>query len=382
MKVVLEAQYAWSPHPRGLHLYAIQMIRSLLKRKVYNYELTFFDFNRECNNRIRIEEHFGEFKIPIHECNTLDYRTARSDRDIYREKSYNDYTGAYGDVFHFFHLITIPDNLEGKMIVTVHDFIPVLYPELCLPQVNETFQVGLERLKRVKPTIISDSEATKNDILRFTDIPPNNIFVIPLAYDREKCTPKKEPLILRQMGIDSPFLLYLGGVGGHKNVERIAKAFEYVAENISDIKLVIAGNAETHAIEEIKKIKSSAYFESRILMPGYVTEEQKYALYSGALAFVFPTLYEGFGLPVLEAMACGSPVITSNVSSLPEVAGNAAILVDPYNVEQLAYEMERVITSESLREELRLKGFEQAQRFSWDKAAEQVESVYQKIMEN
>ena len=125
----------------------------------------------------------------------------------------------------------------------------------------------------------------------------------------------------------------------------------------------------------IEKISSSSS-SSRIIMCGYVTNEQKRALMSGALVFVFPSLYDGFGLPVLEAMACGCPVITSNASSLPEVAGDAGILVNPLDIEQIASEIERVINSDSLRAELRKKGFEQSKLFSWDKTAEKTEEIY------
>ena len=115
-------------------------------------------------------------------------------------------------------------------------------------------------------------------------------------------------------------------------------------------------------------------------MLGYVTDEQKHTLYKSALALLFPSLYEGFGLPILEAMARGCPVITSNISSMPEVAGDAAILIDPYNTEQLAWEMEHLVSSETLREELRQKGIEQSLKFSWGKTAELTEAVYKQLI--
>ena len=377
MKVILEAQYAWSPNPRGLHHYAIQLIRKLLERATYDYELTFFDYNRECGNYARIKQHFGEYNVPMHECNTLDYRAARSERDVFKEKSYNDYTGACGDVFHFTHLITIPDNLKGKMVVTVHDMTVAKYPQLCPPQLVEWFALGVKRLEDMQPAVIAISKSTKNDVLKYTAIPEEKIQVVHNGFTGNYFDERISPAILKQMGINFPYLLYVGGIGGQKNVERIVKAFELAADKIPDVKLIIAGKAEPVIGEaEVSRIKQNPYFGSRIIAPGYVTEEQKYALYAGAVCFVFPSLYEGFGLPVLEAMDCGCPVITSDVSSLPEVAGNAAVLVDPYNIEQLAYEMERVVNSESLRNELRQKGFEQCKKFSWDKTAAATEEVY------
>jgi len=373
MKVILEAQYACTPMPRGVHYYTIQLIQSLLKRKKNDYELIFFDFNKERNNRQWIDKYFSEYDIPVNECNTVSYRDFTADKDIFKQKSYNDYTGVFGDIFHFTHLVSIPDNFIGNMVVTIHDMIPILYPEYCPSLFNEQFRLCFNRLLKVKPVIITVSESSKRDIIRLSNISEEKIHIIPEAYDIGNCSFKNNPDILIELGINFPYLLYLGAITEHKNIFRIIKSFDLLAKQFSDIQLVIAGE---YSAFEIDKIKSSQFF-SRIIITGYVSDEQKHILYSNALAFLFPSLYEGFGLPVLEAMARGCPVITSNTSSLPEVAGDAAILIDPYNTEQLTYEMKRLITSESLREELKQKGLERCKKFSWDKTAEMTEEVYE-----
>jgi glycosyltransferase involved in cell wall biosynthesis len=376
MKVILEAQWACTETPRGIHGYTIQIIRHLLQRNAYNYELTFFDGNRERNNRQWIDKYFGKYDIPIHECNTLSYRETFYDNDVYKEKNYNDYTGAEGDIFHFFSLCSIPNNLKGEMIVTIHDLLPFRYPDYYHPKTSEMFRLNIERLNQMQAIVITDSEAAKKDILYFSDIPEGKIHIIPLAHGMDNCFYKNNPGILTKLGIDSPYLLFLSGIAKNKNLCRIVEAFESLAERFSDIKLVVAGGpAFLTDFAAIAKVKDSP-FASRIIMTGYVSDEQKHTLYSNALAFLFPSLCEGFGLPILEAMSCGCPVITSNISSMPEVAGDAAILIDPYNTEQLVHEIERVISSESLRKELRLKGLEQSKKFSWDKTAEMTEEVY------
>jgi glycosyltransferase involved in cell wall biosynthesis len=381
MKVILEAQWACTETPRGIQSYTIQIISHLLKRSTYNYELTFFDGNRERNNRQWIEKYFGEYDIPIHECNTLDYRETFYDKNVYKEKSYNDYTGAKGDVFHFSNLISIPDNLSGKMVVTIHDVLQLRYPEYYHQKTSEMFYLNIERLNKMQPIVITDSESSKKDILYFSDILEEKIYVIPLAHYLDNCFYNNDPNTLTKLGIDSPYLLFLSAIAKNKNLCRIVEAFESLAERFPDIKLVVAGgSAVLTDFDTIEKIKSSP-FVSRIIMTGYVSDEQKHILYSNALAFLFPSLCEGFGLPILEAMSRGCPVITSNISSMPEVAGDAAILIDPYSTEQLAYEMERVISSESLRKELRLKGLEHSKKFSWDKTAELTENVYSKLDE-
>lgn len=377
MKVVLEAQWACTETPRGIHCYTIQAISHLLRRNAYNYGLTFFDENRERNNRKWIEKYFGKYDIPIYECNTLSYRETWFNEDIYKEKSYNDYTGAKGDVFHFPNLISIPGSLSGKMVVTIHDMLPLRYPGYYHPDTYARNCLNLERLNRMQPTVITDSEAAKKDILYFSDIPEEKIHIIPLAHSVDNRLYKNNPDILTKLGIDSPYLLFLSAIAKNKNLCRIVEAFESLAERIPDIKFVVAGGSALYTDSSaISKIENSP-FASRIVMAGYVSDEQKHILYSNALAFLFPSLFEGFGLPILDAMSRGCPVIASNVSSMPEVAGDAAILIDPHSTEQLAYEMERVISSESLRKELRLKGFERCKKFSWDKTAEMTERVYE-----
>ena len=381
MKVVLEAQYACTATPRGVHYVTIDSIRNLLKRKRFNYELTFFDGNCEMNNRQWINKYFGEFQVPMHECNSLDYRTAIYHINAFRDCSYNEYTQTFGDVYHFFNFI-FPDNIKGNRIVSVYDMTPLINPEYADDNWNRAFAIGVERLKMYNPTIITDSQSSKSDINYYTGISIDKIHVVPLGFDKELCFSDCDHGLLAELGIGCPFFLYIGGINANKNIARITEAFEIFAESVSGVNLVIAGNpAANHSEPIIKRIRESPYYSSRILMPGYVTDGQKHALYSSALAFLFPSLYEGFGLPVLEAMAHGCPVITSNVSSLPEVAGDAAILIDPYDTEQLAFEMERVITSASLQKELSLKGLEQSKKFSWDKTAEMIEQVYISVAE-
>ena len=381
MKVILEAQYACAPNPVGVPNYAYQLIRSLLKRNQNNYELVFFDKDRERGNREFINKHFGGYRVPIHECNDLDYRTIINDKNAFKEKSYNEYTGVYGDVFHFMHVI-FPNNIAGKTVVTIHDATPLVVPELCNTEWTESFNIAFEKIKRIKPTIITDSESSKNDIAHFSGINADKIHVIPLGFDEENCNTEYDPELLKKMGINSPYFLYLGGIYQNKNVLSIFNAFHLIAEKHPDIQLIIAGKPEPQSEYIFTQIKESPHYGSRILLPGYVTNEQKNALFSNALAFVFPSLYEGFGLPVLEAMARGCPVITSNVSSLPEVAGDAAILVNPNDTEQLAFEMERIASSDTLQVELKQKGLEQSKKFSWDKTAEMTEQVYKLILEH
>jgi len=374
MKVILEAQHACIAKPNGIPHYTMQLIKTLLHRKQNDYELVFFDFKKEMDNRQWIDKHFGEYNPTTHECNILDYRIARNVKDAYKNKSYNDFTGATGDVFHFMNMYAIPDNIKGNMVVTIHDMIPVIRPEWFKPWFYDMFCLNLERLSKMQPIIVADSLSAKKDTIHYAGIPEENIHIVPLAYDIPEFYGNEEDELV-SLGVNKLFVLYLGDLGERKNIVRVIAAFESIAKRFPDINLVVAGNMVHDSGETLEKIKTSP-FSSRIILTGYVSNSQRHALYSNALVFVYPSLHEGFGIPVLEAMVRGCPVITSNVSSLPEVAGDAAILVDPYDTEQLAHELERVISSESLREELKQKGLEQSKKFSWNKTAEMTEEVY------
>ena len=369
MKVILEAQHAVGHvQPRGVGHYSISIIQALLRRKTFDYELTFFDKGREMGNRERAFKYFGEYGVPMRECNELDYRTASRDNGVWDIKNYNEWTGTDGDVYHFMNPISIPSKLKGKAVVTVHDMNDESHSEHTL----SLFKTGFERIKAIKPFIITDSESSRSQVLQYTSVPAERIAVVYLSYDEDNLFPDPEP----SPAAGGRYFLYLGAFAANKNIERIVEAFNITAEKHKDIKLVLAGKPFWHKTDVIYQKIAVSPFRERITTPGYVDAETKRRLMSNAVCFLFPSLCEGFGLPVLEAMACGCPVITADNTSLPEVGGDAAVYVDAYSTEQLAFEMDRVASSVSFCEELRQKGFAQCKKFSWDKTAAETEEVY------
>jgi glycosyltransferase involved in cell wall biosynthesis len=162
-----------------------------------------------------------------------------------------------------------------------------------------------------------------------------------------------------------PYLLYVGNRKPHKNIDRLLKAFAQ-SKLSDDLKLVMSGEPDIDTATLIKELK----LEDRVVFVGLIDDDKLPEFYRGAVAFIFPSLYEGFGLPPLEAMACGTPVLTSNVTSIPEVVGDAALMVDPYDVEAIASGIKRLVEDSQLRKELSQKGIARAKLFSWDKTAE------------
>jgi glycosyltransferase involved in cell wall biosynthesis len=274
-------------------------------------------------------------------------------------------------------------------VVTVHDLGYRHYPEAHRPFDRWYLDWTTRRHTRVARHLIADSQATKQDLIDFYGAKPDRIHVVYLGRD-ENLTPVADPEVIRQTKaryhIDSDYFLYLGTLHPRKNLVRLVEAFHAAVldlagfENLSGLsglKLVIAGKQGWLYNDIFERVQRLELTE-RVIFPGYVADQDKPALLSGALAYVFPSLYEGFGLPVLEAMACGAPVLTSNCSSLPEVAGEAALLVDPHHTAEIADGMIQLISNADLRRRFVERGYRQIQAFSWPKAAAQVLEILEK----
>lgn len=257
-------------------------------------------------------------------------------------------------------------------VCTIHDIIPIDRPEWFSRSFVSWYKWLLPSLARSAQHLIAISEFTKSRIVDVFGVAPEKISVVLNGIGPE-FTPRTEAEVQRvrkTLGISpAPYLLYVGSVEPRKNLPRLLEAWARIHESCPDTQLLITGlstrGSRVFSDVHIGKIPPRVFFT------GYVSDEDLPALYSGAVAFIYPSLYEGFGLPPAEAMACGTPVITSNGTSLPEVVGDAAVLVDPENVASIADAILRVASSETLRREMSRRGIKRAQRFTWDHAAAQ-----------
>jgi glycosyltransferase involved in cell wall biosynthesis len=289
------------------------------------------------------------------------------------------------DVFH------IPQNGIGiseyttcKKIVTIHDLIPYMMPETVGKGYLSKFLRELPKVVELSDAIITVSEWSKKDILKFFPIDESKVHVTPLAadkkympLDREKC--KVE--LKNKYNITKPFILYIGGFSPRKNVKALLIAFSQVFSKLKiEHQLVIVGATKDDG-NYLSKMSSSLDVSSNIIFTGFVPEDDLPNLYNSCEAFVYPSLYEGFGLPPLEAMSCGTPVITSNISSIPEVVGDSGILIDPFSTVSLIEALELVLNDDKKKQELREKGLARASEYSWRKTAEQTLEVYKKVIE-
>jgi len=284
------------------------------------------------------------------------------------------------DLYHATDFVLPPTRSRTKTIVTVHDLSFVRTPETASPRLKVYLDKVVPRSIHRADHVIADSSATKADLMSIYGLTAEKISVV-LSGVNSRFTPVEQPDYVRaKYNIpEKPFVLAVGTVQPRKNFARLIEAVHAVREEGLDIDLVIAGGKGWLAdamYDTINRLNVGDY----VHLIGFVEDADLPALYSAADVFAFPSLYEGFGLPVLEAMACGTPVITSNVSSLPEVAGDAAICVNPYDVTALQRAIRIMFDDDVLCKNLIEKGFEQAKRFSWQQSAKDLLAVYSKVL--
>jgi glycosyltransferase involved in cell wall biosynthesis len=254
-------------------------------------------------------------------------------------------------------------------VVTVHDLAYRHHPETYTPFQRRYLDWSTRRHTRLARHLIADSAATRDDLVAQYGADPASISVVHLGVD-PSLQPVADPAgTLARYSIEGQYILYIGTLQPRKNLLRLVEAFHIIRQQTA-ARLVLAGG-KGWLYDEIFARVQALNLSERVIFPGFVAEADKAALISGAAVYAYPSLYEGFGLPILEAMACGTPVLTGHTSSLPEVAGDAALLVDPYDVEAIAAGLLRLLTDDAMRADLVAKGFQRAQTFSWDKAARQ-----------
>jgi glycosyltransferase involved in cell wall biosynthesis len=257
-------------------------------------------------------------------------------------------------------------------IVTVHDLIPLKYPELS-PKWKYYYQYALPLLLKKSRKIISVSEHTKQDLVKNYGLDPDTIDVVYHGCDRSLFYPQSDPKILTKYCLNK-YLLYVGDLRFYKNLSRCLEAFDRLP--FKEYQFAIAGKKDDFFYPQIERQIQRLSARERIIFLDYVPTADLRLLYSMARSLVFASLYEGFGLPVLEAMACGCPVIASNSTSIPEVGGDSILYVDPYSVENITQAMYRVLTDAELRKSLSDRGLERAKLFSWDKTAQDVCQIF------
>lgn len=255
------------------------------------------------------------------------------------------------DIYHSSDWVQPPS--KSKKVTTYHDVIPLKYPKWSHPKIVSVHKKRLELVEKEIDMVIAVSETTKKDLMELSNIPSEKITVIYEGVGKEfkKYSETEINKFREKYNLPLDFVLAFGGIGERKNLDRIKTA-------CTDLNLIITGES----------------------IP-YLPKEELPLLYNAASLLIYTTLYEGFGLPIVEAMACGTPVLTSNISSMPEIAGNAALLVDPFDTKAIKTRINELLSNSKLRQNLMEKGLKRSEDFSWEKTAMETAKVYERLME-
>jgi len=284
------------------------------------------------------------------------------------------------DVLHVQY--TAPPFCPVPVVATIHDLAFEHLPETFTRRGSLQLKLTVRRTARQAARIATVSEYSRQDLLRTYNLPPEKVAVtyngIESHFTPQPSSPGEADDVRRRFGIARNFLLAVGSLQPRKNLIRLIRAYAKLRERDQNFapQLVIVGRKLWLADEIFAEVRRQRWAQD-VILTGYVTDEDLPKLYRAATAFVYPSLFEGFGLPPVEAMACGTPVVTSNTSSLPEVVGEAALLIDPCDEQALTSAISQIVGDQSLRAKLRAQGIEQARKFTWRAAAEKTLQLYQ-----
>ncbi len=289
------------------------------------------------------------------------------------------------DLFHAPHYV-LPPLIHCRSVVTIHDCIHLMFPQYLPGRLAYAYaKAQLWTAAHRSDRILTVSETSKLDILRRFHVPADKVAVVYNAIDERLAVPPADEDFERvraRYQLKDPFALYVGNIKPHKNLERLIDAFHELRQEsaFESLKLVIIGD-EITKYQGLRRAVHRHKLHKHVRFFGFVPLGTLAVLYRLASVFVFPSLYEGFGLPPLESMYFGTPVVTSNVSSLPEVVGDAAVLVDPYDSHSIAEGMRKALTDQGLRAWLRERGMARAREFSWEQSVARIREVYGEVME-
>ncbi len=372
MRIGIDAT-ALPPQPVGAGNYIIQLIRALASLKV-NDEFVIFAQQRG-QALISLPEN-ASFEWII-----LEDRNPGS-RLIWEQTLFPQLIRKSGvDLLHSMHY-TRPVKLPCASVVTFHDMTFFLYPELHTRAKRVFFPLAIRASARQADALTAVSESTRQDAIRVLGISPEKIAATQLGVDpafRPINDAATKRVIAEKYDLPERFILYVGLLEPRKNLPMLIRAYKRLIDGGENYKLVLVGRYGWMYEELLGQI-NNLDLEGMVLLTGYMSQEDLPLVYNLSSLFVYPTLYEGFGLPALEAMACGVPVITTDVSSLPEIVGEAGILVPVNNVEALYGAMIAVLGDEDLRRKMIKKGIQRAAKFTWEQTAKLTFQVYQQVM--
>ena len=366
----------------GAGRYIINLVRNLLEIDNKNtYVLTGrYTSARYLEIAYNLKKDFENNKIEL-----KFYRTPQKKLDFWNRFKFPpiEFLGFKADILHCPDYL-IPPTLNKNIVLTIHDLAFLRFPEFNFDWFVKKYTGEVKKNAQISKKIIADSKSTKNDIIRFFKINPVKIEVVYLAADnlfKKLLEKEKDISVLKKYKINKKYILSVGTIEPRKNFITLIKAFNLIKQKKTgtDYKLVIAGRTGWKSEATYEEREKSPYRED-ILFTGRVPDQDLVQIYNQAELFVYPSLFEGFGLPPLEAMSCGLPVIASSTSSLKEVVGDAGILISPGDNIELQKQILYILKNKEIKEELKGKSLIRAKKFSWEETAQKTINLYYEII--
>jgi glycosyltransferase involved in cell wall biosynthesis len=389
MKIGIDAT-CWG-NKRGFGRFTRELLEAVLEIDSANEYLFFIDGDTADSETIpaRVQKIVVQTKVsPIQAASAESSRSLKDlwamSREVWRHKLDVFFSPAVYSYFPVFN--------RTKIIVTLHDVIADHHPELIFPNAKSKFFWKLKQAVAIRQAdlIATVSEYSKLQIIEYFKLPESRLRVIsegarPIFKVLPASAETNKTLARYNLKPDEKFLLYVGGISPHKNLATLVTAFEQISKEQPEVKLVLVGDYKDDpffsAYPSLKKQVGELKLEDKVIFTGFISDEDLAQLYNTAQLLVFPSLEEGFGLPAIEAMSCGTPVAASNCSSLPEVLGEAGQFFDPRNAENMAEMIGQILRDESLRASMRQKGLARAEQFMWKKAAQDTLAIFNELVE-
>lgn len=381
MKIEFDAQLLFEEQKTGIGWTVNNILNSIIEVIDNEYCLNYFSLFKG-KEKEKVIKKYREMGFKSYKCSWF-HNVVYSKMWNVLPIPYSLFFNNKAQITQFFNY-SVPPGVKGKAITFVYDMVYKAFPETVSKKTMKMLDNNLIKSCSRADHIITISEFSKNEIIKYMHIPEHKISIMPCGVDLSIYHPNyaEEDVIdvKKRYGISGDYILYLGTLEPRKNIESLVEAYAQLKEKCSNLpKLVLAGKKGWLYNTIFEKVELYQ-LTSDVIFTDYVDIHDVPVLLNGALMFVFPSLYEGFGLPPLEAMACGTPVIVSNKSSLPEVVGDAGYLIDPYSIEELKDTIQLLISDEDLRERMKEKGLIRSKSFSWKSSVTQLMEIYKSLL--
>lgn len=379
-KIAFDAQLFLKGNKTGIAWCADNLIKNLAQTKEYECQLDFFSKGYS-EDKLQIMKEYQNLGITLRECkwfNDVWYKLVWPFLRI----PYHWFFGSDNQITQFFNYV-IPPGVKGKKVTIVHDMAHLACPETVRLKTKRWLDLTLEQSCRRADAIITVSEFSKQELIKYLHVPEEKIYVMYNGIDFDLYRPdyseKQVNEVRERYHIEKDYFLYLGTIEPRKNLTRLLKAYGKLAKTNLDVPQLVLAGGKGWLCDEIYLTAEQLQLGNKILFTGYVGKQEGPILMKGARAFLFPSIYEGFGMPAVEALACGTPVLAANAASLPEVLGECAMYVDPLSVDDIARGLKKMLTDSDDIEAFKAEGLEYAKRYSWENSVKAIRGVYDKL---